>query len=85
MQGGGVTALHRKAEIPHDWLNGRSQCQPLRKEGKKKEKKKGPTGNAKRRAPQEQQTSPGKEEVLQKSRAEANQNLSKGKGRPQAT
>ena len=48
-----------------------------------KRRNKGPTGNAKRRAPQEQQTSPGKEEVLQKSRAEANQNLSKGKGRPQ--
>ena len=56
------------------------------KRRKKKEgEKKGPTGNAKRRAPQEQQTTPGKEEVLQKSRAEANQNLSKGKGRPQAT
>ena len=79
MQGGGVTALHRKAEIPHDWLK-----REITKPTFEKRRDKGPTGNAKRRAPQEQQTPPGKEEVLQKSRAEANQNLSKGKGRPQA-
>ena len=77
MQGGGATALHRKAEIPHDWLKREITMTTF-----EKRRNKGPIGSAKRRAPQEQQTSPGKEEVLQKSRAEANQNLAKAKEDP---
>ena len=48
-----------------------------------KGRKQGPNGNAKRRAPEEQQTATGKVEVV-RVLAKANQNLRKGDGKPQA-
>ena len=44
----------------------------------------GPTGNAKRRAPEEQQTSPGKVEVLQ-SQGRGQPKPTQGYGKPQST